>query len=133
MGGGKTARAGAANPSQAISKAGTSSQRARESMTLLPWKSSKHRYERREPSRNISRGTAPPNSPEITGTCRPIYFMGPPTSASPPRRRTTVSRLRSTTILAVRHRGGVAVGGDGQVTLGNVVFKSDAQKIRRLY
>ena len=42
-------------------------------------------------------------------------------------------RLRSTTILAVRHRGGVAVGGDGQVTLGNVVFKSDALKIRRLH
>jgi ATP-dependent HslUV protease subunit HslV len=44
-----------------------------------------------------------------------------------------VSRLRSTTILAVRHRGQVALGGDGQVTLGNVVFKSDAQKIRRLH
>jgi ATP-dependent HslUV protease subunit HslV len=44
-----------------------------------------------------------------------------------------VSRLRSTTILAVRHRGGVALGGDGQVTLGNVVFKSDALKIRRLH
>jgi ATP-dependent HslUV protease subunit HslV len=44
-----------------------------------------------------------------------------------------VSRFRSTTILAVRHRGGVALGGDGQVTLGNVVFKSDALKIRRLH
>jgi ATP-dependent HslUV protease subunit HslV len=44
-----------------------------------------------------------------------------------------VSRLRSTTILAVRHRGGVAIGGDGQVTLGNVVMKSDAHKIRRLH
>ena len=42
-------------------------------------------------------------------------------------------RLRSTTILAVRHRGGVAVGGDGQVTLGQVVMKSDAHKIRRLH
>src|SRR6266481_8244472 len=42
-------------------------------------------------------------------------------------------RLRSTTILAVRHRGGVALGGDGQVTLGNVVMKSDAHKIRRLH
>jgi ATP-dependent HslUV protease, peptidase subunit HslV len=41
--------------------------------------------------------------------------------------------LHSTTILAVHHRGGVAVGGDGQVTLGTVVFKSDAQKVRRLY
>ena len=34
-------------------------------------------------------------------------------------------RLHSTTILAVRHRGAVALGGDGQVTLGSVVFKSD--------
>jgi ATP-dependent HslUV protease subunit HslV len=38
-----------------------------------------------------------------------------------------------TTILAVRHKGGVAVGGDGQVTLGNVVMKGDAHKIRRLH
>ena len=44
-----------------------------------------------------------------------------------------MSPFRSTTILAVRHRGGVAIGGDGQVTLGAVVMKSDAHKIRRLY
>ncbi len=44
-----------------------------------------------------------------------------------------MSRLRSTTILAVRHKGGVAIGGDGQVTLGHVVMKSDAHKIRRLH
>jgi ATP-dependent HslUV protease, peptidase subunit HslV len=42
-------------------------------------------------------------------------------------------RIRSTTILAVRHGGGVAIGGDGQVTLGNMVMKSDAHKIRRLH
>jgi ATP-dependent HslUV protease subunit HslV len=41
--------------------------------------------------------------------------------------------VRSTTILAVRHKGGVALGGDGQVTLGQVVMKSDASKIRRLH
>lgn len=41
--------------------------------------------------------------------------------------------IRSTTILAVRHKGGVAIGGDGQVTLGNVVLKSDARKVRRLH
>jgi len=39
---------------------------------------------------------------------------------------------RSTTILCVRRDGQVALGGDGQVTLGNVVAKSDATKIRRL-
>src|SRR5882672_3506316 len=44
-----------------------------------------------------------------------------------------MSRFRSTTVLAVRHKGGVALGGDGQVTLGNVVMKSDAHKIRRLH
>src|SRR5438270_3152799 len=43
-----------------------------------------------------------------------------------------MSRFRSTTILAVRHQQGVAIGGDGQVTLGNVVMKSDAHKIRKL-
>ena len=43
-------------------------------------------------------------------------------------------RMRSTTILAVRGpNGGGAIGGDGQVTLGNVVMKSDAKKIRKLY
>ena len=44
-----------------------------------------------------------------------------------------MQKLRSTTILAVRHKGHVAIGGDGQVTLGNVVMKSDAHKIRRLH
>src|SRR5437763_2658031 len=43
-----------------------------------------------------------------------------------------MKRWRSTTILALRHKGGVAMGRDGQVTLGNVVMKSDAHKIRRL-
>jgi ATP-dependent HslUV protease subunit HslV len=37
-----------------------------------------------------------------------------------------------TTILTVRHRGKVALGGDGQVTLGNTVMKADANKIRKL-
>src|SRR6267143_2116118 len=36
------------------------------------------------------------------------------------------------TILSVRREGQVALGGDGQVTLGNVVAKQDAVKIRRL-
>lgn len=42
-------------------------------------------------------------------------------------------RMRSTTILAVRRAGRAALGGDGQVTLGNVVMKGDAHKVRRLY
>jgi ATP-dependent HslUV protease subunit HslV len=43
-----------------------------------------------------------------------------------------MSRFRATTILAVRREGKVALGGDGQVTLGSVVMKSDARKLRRL-
>jgi ATP-dependent HslUV protease subunit HslV len=41
-------------------------------------------------------------------------------------------KTRSTTILTVRHNGVVAIGGDGQVSLGNTVMKADAVKIRRL-
>jgi ATP-dependent HslUV protease subunit HslV len=41
--------------------------------------------------------------------------------------------MRSTTILAVRRDGRSALGGDGQVTLGQVVMKGDAHKIRRLH
>ena len=39
---------------------------------------------------------------------------------------------RMTTILTVRNKGKVAIGGDGQVTLGNSVMKADANKIRKL-
>jgi ATP-dependent HslUV protease, peptidase subunit HslV len=41
-------------------------------------------------------------------------------------------KSHSTTILTVRHRGVVAMGGDGQVTVGNTIMKADANKIRRL-
>ncbi|NLZ17725.1 MAG: ATP-dependent protease subunit HslV [Desulfobulbaceae bacterium] len=44
-----------------------------------------------------------------------------------------MQHIRSTTILAVRHRGEVAVAGDGQVTLGNTIIKHQAHKVRRLY
>jgi ATP-dependent HslUV protease, peptidase subunit HslV len=44
-----------------------------------------------------------------------------------------MKRIRSTTILAVQRNGQAAIGGDGQVTLGNTVLKADARKIRRLY
>jgi ATP-dependent HslUV protease subunit HslV len=39
----------------------------------------------------------------------------------------------STTILAVRKNGAIAMGGDGQVTLRNTVMKGNARKVRRLY
>ena len=38
-----------------------------------------------------------------------------------------------TTIVSVRRDGHVALGGDGQVTLGNTVMKGNARKVRRLY
>ena len=37
-----------------------------------------------------------------------------------------------TTILGVRRKGAIALGGDGQVTLGNTVMKGNARKERRL-
>ncbi|MBE3069624.1 MAG: ATP-dependent protease subunit HslV [Planctomycetes bacterium] len=40
--------------------------------------------------------------------------------------------IRSTTILSVRRDGRVALGGDGQVTMGETIVKADAKKIRRL-
>ena len=41
-------------------------------------------------------------------------------------------RWRSTTILSVRRGGTVVIAGDGQVTLGQTVMKSNARKVRRL-
>ena len=42
--------------------------------------------------------------------------------------------LRGTTILAVRHKGHVALIGDGQVTMGqSIVMKHTAKKVRRMY
>ena len=41
--------------------------------------------------------------------------------------------LHGTTILSVRRGAKVALGGDGQVTLGNVVIKATARKVRRIY
>jgi ATP-dependent HslUV protease subunit HslV len=41
--------------------------------------------------------------------------------------------FHGTTILSVRRDGAVALGGDGQVTLGQVVMKATARKVRRLY
>ena len=44
-----------------------------------------------------------------------------------------MEQFNGTTILAVRRNGRVAVGGDGQVSLGNTVMKGNARKVRRLY
>lgn len=42
-------------------------------------------------------------------------------------------RIRSTTILCIRRNGRVAMGSDGQVTVGTTVMKSNAKKLRRLH
>jgi len=44
-----------------------------------------------------------------------------------------MEQFHGTTILSVRRGSAVALGGDGQVTLGNVVIKGSARKVRRLY
>jgi ATP-dependent HslUV protease subunit HslV len=44
-----------------------------------------------------------------------------------------MEQYRGTTILSVRRGRHVALGGDGQVTLGNIVIKSTARKVRTLY
>ena len=41
-------------------------------------------------------------------------------------------RIRSTTVLVVRRDGKVAMAGDGQVTMGNTVMKSNARKVRSI-
>ena len=42
------------------------------------------------------------------------------------------AKWRSTTVLAVRHKGTVVLGADGQVTHGNTIMKSDTKKLRRM-
>jgi ATP-dependent HslUV protease subunit HslV len=49
-----------------------------------------------------------------------------------PSRPSSPLQWHHTTILSVRRGGQVALGGDGQVTLGNTVMKADAVKVRRL-
>ena len=44
-----------------------------------------------------------------------------------------MEQYHGTTILSVRRGSRVALGGDGQVTLGNIVVKASARKVRRLY
>jgi ATP-dependent HslUV protease, peptidase subunit HslV len=41
--------------------------------------------------------------------------------------------FHGTTILAIKHKNGIIVAGDGQVTLGSIVTKHKARKVRRIY
>ena len=44
-----------------------------------------------------------------------------------------MEQYRGTTILSVRRKNSVVIGGDGQVSMGNTVMKGNARKVRRLY
>ena len=43
------------------------------------------------------------------------------------------TKIRSTTVLAVRRNGQVAMAGDGQCTLGDTVCKGNSRKVRKIY
>ncbi len=43
-----------------------------------------------------------------------------------------MEQIHGTTVVSVRRNGVVAIGGDGQVTMGNTVVKGNARKVRRL-
>ena len=43
-----------------------------------------------------------------------------------------MAKYKSTTVIAVKHNNGVAIGADGQATFGNTVAKSNVRKIRKL-
>ena len=45
----------------------------------------------------------------------------------------SLPEFRSTTVIAVKRDGKVAMAGDGQVTMGNTVMKGNARKVRRIY
>ncbi len=51
----------------------------------------------------------------------------------PTQSMSTVEQFHGTTIVSVRRGSKVAMGGDGQVTLGNIIVKASARKVRRLY
>jgi ATP-dependent HslUV protease, peptidase subunit HslV len=44
-----------------------------------------------------------------------------------------MTAIHATTVVCVRHRGQVAIGGDGQVSLGNTIVKQGARKVRTVY
>lgn len=43
------------------------------------------------------------------------------------------NKIRSTTVIAVKRNGKIAMAGDGQVTMGNTVMKGNARKVRRIF
>src|SRR5262247_1561288 len=47
--------------------------------------------------------------------------------------KSTVLPVRATTVMCVRHRGKVALAGDGQVSIGQTIVKAGARKVRKVY
>ncbi|MEQ9306084.1 MAG: ATP-dependent protease subunit HslV [Marinoscillum sp.] len=43
-----------------------------------------------------------------------------------------MEKIKSTTVIAIKHKGQIAIGADGQATMGNTVAKSNVKKIRKL-
>ncbi len=43
-----------------------------------------------------------------------------------------MTKIKSTTVIAIKHNGQIAIGADGQATMGNTVAKSNVRKIRKL-
>jgi len=41
--------------------------------------------------------------------------------------------FKGTTILAIKHKGEIAISGDGQITMGNTIMKNNTNKLRKLY
>ena len=41
--------------------------------------------------------------------------------------------FKGTTILAIKHKGEVAISGDGQISMGNTIMKNNTNKLRKLY
>ena len=62
-----------------------------------------------------------------------IFYRSSPFNNFSGIRGSILEQYRGTTILSVRRGNQVAIGGDGQVTLGNTVMKGNARKVRRLY
>ena len=56
-----------------------------------------------------------------------------PKLPSPQQRGPGRRAFRATTILSVRHKGRVALAGDGQVSIGQTIVKSGARKVRKVY
>lgn len=62
-----------------------------------------------------------------------MMYSEPFSSFSPPVSRSSLPQIRSTTVVGVLKDGCVALGSDGQATMGNTVMKHRAQKVRSLY